>query len=61
MACVNIGNTDQTFRDALKRATRVTAAADRLQREGEVCRRRWDHQLREEASGLELQAMQAVV
>jgi heat shock protein HslJ len=31
MACINIGNTDQTFRDALKRATRVTAAADRLQ------------------------------
>jgi heat shock protein HslJ len=24
MACINIGNTDQAFRDALKRATRVT-------------------------------------
>ena len=31
MACVNIGNTDQAFRDVLTRATRVTAAADRLQ------------------------------
>jgi hypothetical protein len=30
MACVNIGEIDRTFRDGLKHATRVTAAADRL-------------------------------
>jgi heat shock protein HslJ len=31
MACINIGDIDRTFRDALERTTRVTAAADRLQ------------------------------
>ena len=31
MACVGVGNIDQAFLDALKRTTRLAAAADRLQ------------------------------